>query len=66
MRDANQQIAALCAKDPQCTFVDVFTPMLDDKGEPRAELFSKDMLHMNPAGYKLWREILAPVLQKLE
>jgi lysophospholipase L1-like esterase len=66
MRDANDQIAALCAKDPQCTFVDIFTPMLDDKGEPRVELFIEDMLHMNAAGYQLWREFVAPALQKLE
>ena len=66
MRDANDQIAALCAKDPQCTFVDVFTPMLNDKGEPRAELFIKDNLHMNAEGYRLWKSIVAPGLKKLE
>ncbi|MGH8017349.1 MAG: GDSL-type esterase/lipase family protein [Opitutaceae bacterium] len=64
MRDANTQIAALCAKDPQCTFVDIFTPMLDDKGEPRAGLFSKDMLHMNEEGYRLWTKLVAPALKK--
>lgn len=66
MRDANDQIAALCAKDPQCTFVDVFTPMLNEKGEPRPELFIKDNLHMNAEGYRLWTSIVAPVLRKLE
>lgn len=66
MRDANDQIAALCAKDPQCTFVDIFTPMLNEKGQPRPELFIKDNLHMNPEGYRLWTSIVAPVLQKLE
>lgn len=66
MREANQQIAALCATDPRCTFVDVFTPMLDAQGEPRAELFLKDNLHMNAEGYRLWTNLVAPVLARLE
>lgn len=66
MRDANDQIAALCAKDPHCTFVDVFTPMLDANGKPRAELYIEDNLHMNAEGYRLWTSIVAPALQNLE
>ena len=31
-------------------------------GQPRAELFLGDRLHMNRAGYALWREIVAPYL----
>ena len=66
MRDSNNRIAALCAKDPLCTFVDVFTPMLDASGQPRAELFIEDNLHMNAAGYRLWTSIVAPVLRNLQ
>ena len=43
-------------------FIDVFTPMLDDSGQPRPELFNSDMLHMNAAGYELWQSIIEPVL----
>src|SRR5690606_19013901 len=60
MSDANQQIAALCEKDPRCTFVDVFTPMLDTSGQPRPELFLEDNLHMNAEGYRLWTKLVAP------
>ncbi len=63
MREANARIAALCAQDSQCAFVDVFTPMLDEKGEPRPELFLKDMLHMNAEGYRIWKELVAPALE---
>ena len=42
------------AKDPRLGFVDVFTPMLDDAGRPRADLFGPDRLHMNRDGYKIW------------
>jgi lysophospholipase L1-like esterase len=62
MREANVRIAKLCDGDPACTFVDVFTPMLNADGEPRDELFLADKLHMNAEGYKLWTKLVAPVL----
>jgi hypothetical protein len=37
--------------------------MLNAKGEPRAELFVKDMLHMNEAGYAVWKPVLAPLVK---
>ncbi|HLP26442.1 MAG TPA: GDSL family lipase, partial [Acidobacteriota bacterium] len=63
-RAANTLIAAACAADPRCTFVDVFTPMLDRHGQPRSELFGPDRLHMNTAGYALWTQTLLPVLEE--
>lgn len=66
MREANRRISEACAVDPTCTFVDVFTPMLNTAGEPRSELFSADMLHMNTDGYRLWTALVAPVLPRNE
>lgn len=63
LRKVNALLAAECAADPFATFVDIFTPMLDAAGEPRAELFLADRLHMNAAGYALWTSLLAPHLQ---
>lgn len=62
MREANTRIAELCRDDKRCTFVDIFTPMLDASGQPRAELFLDDMLHMKPAGYALWTKLVRPAL----
>jgi lysophospholipase L1-like esterase len=62
-QEANRLIAADCTKDPRCTFIDVATPMLDANGEPRAELYRADRLHLLPEGYALWTKILAPYLQ---
>lgn len=39
-------------------FVDVHAAMLDGEGRPRGELFGPDRLHMNAAGYALWRQEL--------
>ena len=60
----NALIAAECAKDPKrLRFVDIWKPMLNAKGEPRPELFVKDMLHMNPEGYKIWTPLVAAALK---
>ena len=62
MRETNQRIRAEVARDSLQSFVDVFSPMLDANGQPRAELFLADSLHMTRAGYLLWRALLAPVV----
>jgi lysophospholipase L1-like esterase len=58
-RQANALIQAEAAR-LHVDFIDVFTPMLDAHGQPRGELFIEDRLHMNRAGYELWRQIVAP------
>jgi lysophospholipase L1-like esterase len=59
----NQLIAAECAKDKRFAFADIYQPMLDAKGQPRPELFVKDMLHINEAGYAIWKPVVAPLLK---
>lgn len=60
-REANALIAA-DARRLKVDFIDVFTPMLDAQGRPREDLFVEDRLHMNAAGYALWRQVIAPYL----
>lgn len=60
---ANRLIAAECATDVRCSFVDVATPLLDAAGGYRPELFREDQLHLRPAGYAIWTRVLAPHLQ---
>ncbi len=62
-RELNALIAADCAKNPRLRFVDVWAAMLDAQGQPRPELFVKDMLHMNPAGYAIWKPLVAAALK---
>ncbi|HVU25950.1 MAG TPA: SGNH/GDSL hydrolase family protein [Opitutus sp.] len=64
MARANALIAADCAANPHCTFVDVNSAMLGADGNPRPELFQSDQLHMLPAGYAIWTRILAPLLKQ--
>ena len=62
--EANRLVRAIVAADPNQTFVDVGTPMLDPgSGHPRPALYRADSLHMTPAGYALWRATVAPALE---
>jgi lysophospholipase L1-like esterase len=63
-REANRLIRETMAKDSQrLVYLDIVTPMLGDDGQPRAELFQKDMLHLNESGYEIWAKLLLPELK---
>jgi len=36
--------------------------MLNEQGEPNPLLYGNDGLHLNDAGYELWRQAIAPYL----
>lgn len=60
VQEANSLIKTALAKLPRTGFTDIYTPMLGADGQPKASLFREDMLHMQPEGYAIWREALAP------
>ena len=59
---ANQLLAEFCAGDPQCGVIDVLTPMCDDWGVPREELYGADGIHLNESGYAVWTAVIRPRL----
>lgn len=63
VRQTNDLLEAYAKTHKQVDFVNVFTTMLDRTGHARAELFRSDALHLNPAGYALWRGALATHLE---
>lgn len=66
MVKANQLLEQACERDGRLTFIDVASPMLGSDGKPRPELFIRDELHLNEAGYDLWRGVVRPVLVERE
>jgi lysophospholipase L1-like esterase len=56
MREANRLLREACDGDPRLAFLDVAARMLDAGGEPRPDLLVEDGLHLNAAGYAIWRE----------
>lgn len=62
MEKANRLIVAASAADPRLGYVDVASPMLSPEGRPLEHLFVEDGLHLNDAGYRLWTDIVAPLV----
>ncbi len=63
MREANAAAEAACGAAAGCSYVDAASAMLGPDGRPRPELFRpEDGLHMSDAGYRLWADILFPLL----
>ena len=63
IRKTNKQIEQITSTDSRQFFLDVDTPMIGADGKPKPELFIKDGLHLNAAGYKLWNSLLKPLLK---
>jgi lysophospholipase L1-like esterase len=60
---ANALIETYCSGMSGVSYIDMVKPMLGSDGKPRAELFVKDGLHLNEEGYKVWGEIVKPLLK---
>ena len=63
MVKTNRLVKDFLATKKRTSYIDVYTPMLRPDGNPKPELFKADSLHMVPAGYKLWAEIVRPYLK---
>lgn len=58
----NSLLEFISGSHPSSQFVDTFTPVLAGGLRPQADLFDKDQLHFNEAGYAVWAKILTPIL----
>jgi lysophospholipase L1-like esterase len=61
-QEANALVQAE-AKRLGVDYIDIFTPMLDATGQPDETLFIEDRLHMNAAGYAIWKRAIAPYVR---
>ncbi len=55
---ANQALEKLAGNEVNTFFIATQNKYLNEQGEPRSELFVKDMLHQNKGGYAIWSAIL--------
>jgi lysophospholipase L1-like esterase len=51
-------------KDDRLYYFDSATPLFSSDGEPNAEFFLKDQLHLNDKGYEVWTRQLRPIIEK--
>ena len=56
VNDFNKRLQKL-AKEFDYDFIDIHSPMADDKGELKKEL-TVDGLHINAEGYKIWKAVI--------
>lgn len=61
-RETNRLIGEMLARYPKAQWVDAATPLLGADGLPQAGYFVADGLHLSPAGYKIWADVLTPLL----
>lgn len=64
MNRANETIQRLVEEDARWHYVDTATPMLGKDGKPRPDLFAKDGLHLNKAGYREWNAVVKRWLER--
>ena len=65
MQAANALVKTFSESRPNLHYVDVGTPMLGSDGEPIPGLFVRDGLHMTPAGYDIWTDVVGRALAAL-
>lgn len=64
VKAANEMIKNFLQKYPKTAYIDVYSAMVDQQGNPKPELFIDDKLHMNQKGYAIWVEVIGPFLIK--
>ncbi len=64
MIEANQLIKDYISTQQNASYVDVYTPMLNEDVQPKPEIFLEDSLHMNASGYAIWQKAIQPYLIK--
>lgn len=62
--ELNSLIETETKKDKRLLYVDIGSPMLDARGEPKKEIFQVDRLHLNDKGYRIWRDALVPQIRR--
>ncbi len=59
----NARFAKIAEADKRITYLPgAWARYLDKNGKCIPELYAADQLHMSPAGYAIWKEILTPYL----
>ncbi|MEO8960986.1 MAG: GDSL-type esterase/lipase family protein [Ginsengibacter sp.] len=60
----NSLIKNYLKKQKNTSFIDVYHKMLNEDKTPIKEIFTRDSLHMDANGYKIWQKVIEPYLIK--
>ena len=64
IKQDNVRLKELCKKEKNLYFIETAKSFLNEKSEPRNELFRDDFLHLNHNGYKIWGRLIKAELDK--
>jgi lysophospholipase L1-like esterase len=62
--DANDRVRRFARHHRRVDSIDTATPLLTETGVPDPHYFDSDRLHLNAAGYRVWRRVLEPYLRR--
>ncbi|MDR3072157.1 MAG: GDSL-type esterase/lipase family protein [Clostridiales Family XIII bacterium] len=60
----NERLEAFAEKNTYMSYIDVWTPLLDEDGKVRNEVYAKDLLHLSDEGYVVWTKAIREVLDQ--
>jgi len=66
IRRANSLVEEFVKGEPNFAICDTWSIYADETGAPNPADFNSDRLHLNAAGYKVWKTALDPVIAKLQ
>ena len=66
LRKTDELLRQECETQPWMKFIDTTAPLIGPDGQPMAECFIPGDIHMLPAGYAVWKSIIAPVVVPAE
>lgn len=66
VRKTNELMRKECETQPWMKFLDITSPLIGADGQPKAECFIPGNIHMLPAGYAVWKAVIAPVVVPAE
>ena len=64
--ELNAGIQKLASTKPGVTLLDLYPAFLSGDGSPDWQNFMPDKLHLGPAGYRKWHDVLVPVFERLK
>ncbi len=59
----NKKLKNYCNRQENVQYADVWSPMLDKKGNVFKDIFIEDGLHMNKKGYDIWGKVIGEILK---
>lgn len=62
MKEVNTRLQKLADEHTKVHYLDIASPMLQESGVVKEDLFVDDGLHLNAKGYEVWTNVVRPVL----